>query len=177
MRVLTVINQKGGVGKTSISVFLAEYFALIRGMRVLLQDIDPQCNLSNHYIPMELGSEGQVNPKPVVPPLHDEYKKEIPEDAIAEGRPSTADIWLSGSLMEYDTAYPNIKIVPGHGHKLKTIENRDDVRDEVIEFFRAFIWSPELSLEKDYDIVVIDTSPELKPVTLSGLRAATDIVM
>ncbi|MDX9865411.1 MAG: ParA family protein [Anaerolineaceae bacterium] len=41
MIVITLLNQKGGVGKTTISVHLAHFWAL-RGMRVLLIDLDAQ---------------------------------------------------------------------------------------------------------------------------------------
>lgn len=44
--VLTVTNQKGGVGKTTTAAALASGAKLLLGKRVLAVDLDPQCNLS-----------------------------------------------------------------------------------------------------------------------------------
>ncbi|MBL8517019.1 MAG: ParA family protein [Betaproteobacteria bacterium] len=49
MKVLTLFNHKGGVGKTTLAANLAEAIQ-DAGKRVLLVDTDPQCNLSSFYL-------------------------------------------------------------------------------------------------------------------------------
>ncbi len=50
MKTLTFFNHKGGVGKTTLTVHLADALGDL-GHKVLLVDADPQCNLSAFYIP------------------------------------------------------------------------------------------------------------------------------
>jgi len=52
MKVISVFNNKGGVGKTTLTFHLAHALADL-GKRVLLIDLDPQCNLSIYALPEE----------------------------------------------------------------------------------------------------------------------------
>lgn len=49
MKTIVMGNLKGGVGKTTAAVNLACVFSAKRGQKVLLADLDPQCNLTSVY--------------------------------------------------------------------------------------------------------------------------------
>ncbi len=78
MRTIAVINQKGGVGKTTTTVNLAAALALA-GKRVCVIDMDPQAHASTH-----LG----VEPDGTIPSLYDVLVSNKP---LAEVRQSVGD--------------------------------------------------------------------------------------
>lgn len=49
---MSLFNHKGGVGKTTLAVNVADAFVDL-GLRVLLVDADPQCNLTSFYLTEE----------------------------------------------------------------------------------------------------------------------------
>ncbi len=49
MKKIALFNHKGGVGKTTLTVNIADALANA-GKRVLLVDADPQCNLTSFYL-------------------------------------------------------------------------------------------------------------------------------
>lgn len=65
MKTLALFNHKGGVGKTTLSVNVADTLVDL-GFRVLLVDADPQCNLTSFYLDEKtldalLGESDDVN--------------------------------------------------------------------------------------------------------------------
>lgn len=56
MKVVSIINYKGGVGKTTITSNIASEMAH-RGKKVLVIDLDPQTNLTFSYMKVEQWQE------------------------------------------------------------------------------------------------------------------------
>jgi len=82
MRRIAVINQKGGVGKTTTTVNLAAALAAA-GKRVCVADLDPQAHASTH-----LG----IEPDGTHPSLYDVLVGNKPLAAVR--RPAAANLWL-----------------------------------------------------------------------------------
>lgn len=71
-----VTHNKGGVGKTTVCKNKAEYCALVLNKRVLLVDLDSQCNLSSLYISMIRDSKTDHPIKPAMHPCY--FPKDYP---------------------------------------------------------------------------------------------------
>lgn len=170
MNVLTIANNKGGQGKTTLSVFISQYLAR-KGKRVLAVDLDPQCNFSQRFLEMEFDEN---DPEIIRPPLNPDIGE---DEAPWDGRASSADVFLYEAAVSYTTPYENIEILPGQSKDLLRVErvSEDEVKRAVHEIFAR--WLHEAHLETDYDVVVIDTGPSKGPLTTAAIYAATDILI
>ena len=162
LQVISVTNFKGGSGKTTSAVHLAEHLAL-SGHRVLAVDLDPQASLSAMFgYQPELDLTG-----------NDTLYGAIRYDA--EQRP-LSDI-IRG------TYFPGVDLVPGN-IELQEFEHvtpnalarRENGEDSGLPFF-ARIQAVLQSVEQNYDVVVIDCPPQLGYLTLSALCASTSVIV
>jgi len=174
MIVIAPTNNKGGVGKTKVSILLTEYLSKLRGLKVLAIDFDPQCNFSRRFLTMEVDPAA---PEGLMPPYHPDYNPDDPEDAAWEGKSSIADIFYGKGVVPYPTHIENLDIAPGHAEKLLAAEavRRTEVADKVHKQLRLFLNSPDV--QQEYDVVVVDTAPSKGPLTVSVIKAATHIII
>ncbi len=168
MKVIVSATNKGGEGKTTTTINLAEYLAIVKAKRVLCIDLDPQANLSNRYIEMIVdpdSPEGKVPPPN--PELDDEDKKTS----------SIADIFFGENVSPYKTGFNNLELLPAHSERLQQVENATDPKiiENIYQNFRTFVQMPEL--EEYYDVILIDTPPAKGPLTKSAIKAATHLII
>ena len=148
-RILTVANQKGGVGKTTSTVNLAAALAL-HGVRVLVIDLDPQGNAST-----ALGVDHHLGTPSVYEALLDEIS--LAEAAV----PSTASPDLLCVPATIDLAGAEIELVSmvAREHRLK----------------QALV--PEVLDELNVDYVFVDCPPSLGLLTVNALVATDEVLI
>jgi chromosome partitioning protein len=114
MRRIAIINQKGGVGKTTTAVNLAAALAQ-NGQRVCVLDLDPQAHATTH-----LG----IEPDGKVPSMYDVL---IDSRPIAEVRHKVADnLWLAGSDINLAAAEVELAGVVGREVILRDLLLQDE---------------------------------------------------
>ena len=156
LQVITVINFKGGSGKTTTAAHLAQKMAL-DGYRVLAIDLDPQASLSALH-----GFQ----------PEFDLLDGGTLFDAIRYDDP----VPLSDVIQK--TYFTNLDLVPGN---LDLMEFEHDTpralaaKDGNLFFTR--VGEAIADVEQDYDVVVMDCPPQLGFLTMSALSAATAILV
>ncbi|MFV0361294.1 plasmid partitioning protein RepA [Tropicimonas sp.] len=156
LQVITVINFKGGSGKTTTSAHLAQKCAL-DGYRVLAIDLDPQASLS--------GLHG-------FQPEFDLLDGGTLYDAIRYDDP----VPLSGIVQR--TYFTNLDIVPGNLDLMEFEHETPMVLAQgVNKLFFTRVSDVLAGVEGDYDLVVIDCPPQLGFLTMSALSAATAVLV
>jgi len=159
LQVITVVNFKGGSGKTTTTAHLAQHLAL-KGYRILSIDLDPQASLSALH-----GMQ----------PEFDVGDDETIYGAIRYGekRRPMKDVIRK-------TYFPNLDIVPANielmefEHETPMALNRNDGTESM---FFTRLDEAIASVADDYDIVVIDCPPQLGFLTMSALCAATAMLV
>lgn len=175
MKIIVPTNNKGGVGKTKVSMILAEYFSYVKGKKTLVIDFDAQCNLSRRFLKMELDTNA---PQGYQPPIHPDYNPKDPdEDPTWNGRSSIANIFFGQAVIPYPTFIKNLDIAPANADQLLLAEavRRAEVAEKVHKQMHKFLSCKEV--QDAYEVVIIDTAPSKGPLTISAIKAATHIII
>jgi len=162
LQVISVTNFKGGSGKTTSSVHLAQYLAMT-GHRVLAVDLDPQASLSAlfGYQP-ELDLTG-----------NDTLYGAIRYDGAA--RP-LKDIIRKTYFDGLDLVPGNLELQEFEHVTPQALATRQNGGDAGPLFF-ARVQAALASVADDYDVVVLDCPPQLGYLTLSALCASTSVIV
>ena len=147
-----VFNQKGGVGKTSITTNLAGYSAKA-GLRTLLIDLDVQGNSSEYLIGPQF--------------------YELEDNVASFFKQQVGMFGKSKDIMDfvYDTPFENLCILPAHPD-LAAIERELESRHKIYKL--------RTTLEKvagEFDRIYIDTPPALNFYSRSALIAADRLLI
>lgn len=152
MEIIAIVNQKGGVAKTTTTINLGACLAE-KGKDVLLIDLDPQANLTHG-----LGLGKMENT------MYRVLRKEIS---------------IGSAICQSDLAPPDWKgqldLVPSSIELANSeIEFSGEIARETI-LKEAFTESAEIL--SDYDYILVDTNPSLGLLTVNALSLAHTVII
>jgi chromosome partitioning protein len=153
-RVLTVANQKGGVGKTTTTVNLAAALAL-QGAEVLVIDLDPQGNAST-----ALGVEHHAE----VPSIY---------DVLIDGRP-LHEVVVGVDGIDGLSCAPATIDLAGAEIELVSLVARESRLGKALAAYAR--WADE-NRTRRLDYVLIDCPPSLGLLTVNALVAAPEVLI
>lgn len=147
-RIISIYNNKGGVGKTTTTKYLAEHL-VEQGKKVLLVDMDPQSNLSRNF----LGDN--FNP----------YADNL----------SVYNLLLDDNLEVNDikiSVKSKLDIIPSSD---KHTESNNEMLQQAIRKNPATRLSSKLKENKSYDYILIDCAPTKDLLATNALTASDEV--
>lgn len=150
MKIISIVNQKGGVGKTVSTVNLAIGLAR-EGKKVLVIDLDPQGSLT-----VSLGYREQEKIQVTISYL---LEKVINDEVITVGE------GVLHHVEGIDVIPANISLSGIEVMLVNTI-SRESILKEYIE-----------GIDVEYDYCLIDCSPSLGMLTLNALTCADSVII
>jgi chromosome partitioning protein len=153
-QVISFLNMKGGVGKTTCAVNLATYLAKDHQKRVLLVDLDPQTNASLSVMPEKAWEKWAEEHGTMADVLEVQWKKKNAEHAKFK------ECIVHDVLPEV----PGLDLVPSH-LSLTFLD-----LDLAARPGRERIFGRKLEkVVADYDLIVCDCAPNLMTGTQNAL--------
>lgn len=153
-RIITISNQKGGVGKTTTTVNLATAMARA-GMNVLVIDTDPQGNASTAL---------NIDHHQGVPSIYNVLIEDDDLKDVLYENPDTDNLLVAPSTI--DLAGAEIELV--------SLVAREQRLSRALQ--RYFEYREETSLER-IDYIFIDCPPSLGLLTVNAFVAANEVLI
>lgn len=147
-RIITISNQKGGVGKTTTTVNLASALARF-GAKVLVVDLDPQGNASTAL---------NVEHKSGTPSIYEVILGELPLSSVIQQSPESENLFCAPSTI--DLAGAEIELVQ--------LSQRE---------YRLALALREVLQEQKFHYIFVDCPPSLGLLTINAFTAASEVLI
>lgn len=176
MKVISIQNNKGGVGKTTTSDQMAVGLANA-GYRTLLIDLDPQANSTDVFVDQKkFDFEKFLKEKLTIEnytlsQFAEDFDREV------EFTYDLSDVLLDSSKMKAairSTRYTNLDLLPS-SMKLSTTDTKIKLDDSNPQHNRLVKALGEV--KDEYDYVIIDCPPILNILTVNALNACNEVVI
>ncbi len=148
MRVISIINLKGGVAKTISSINIAHILATVHNKKVLLIDNDKQGNTTKFFN------------------MHDA------EELSIANVMTDKNIYIEDVIVP--TQYENLDLIPANMHLLKA--NLDVIMD-VGRPQQYRLRKALKQIEEEYDYCIIDNPPDINISVINALVSSNDVLI
>jgi len=162
-KIVSFINLKGGVGKTTTAVNIAATIAN-RGKRVLLIDLDPQTNATVCVIEQEIWKE-RHEAKQTLFHLFEDMLKGTNNFSIKEAIMSDV-----GDIMGLD-------LLPSSLHLVEIQDEIPDMDNKAYISHVDVLSNAISQIISEYQFVIIDCPPNLGSITLNGINISQHYVV
>ena len=170
--ILSFINLKGGVGKTTTAIGVAEILAQEHRKRVLVVDLDPQTNATVTLIKEEKWAEMDKDGRTIAQLFVDKLNPQASPRFDIERAIARQVSTINDGVAKLDLLPSSIRLISIQD-QLPMIALQNNYAERPIEILRNAI-EPILG---GYDYVIIDCPPSLGDVTKNGLRISTGYVI
>lgn len=173
-KVISICNLKGGVGKTTIVMALAEYLAgdTMYGKRVLVIDLDPQSNLTSALMSEEVWEKQFENQKLTLP-----YLFKDPEYFLENVKSENFIVKHNVSNVRSRNSFAHLHLIPSSPRLF-------EIQEELPSGYYSFNLKPvELlrtilkPLLNNYDYILIDCAPNINTVIKSAFLASDALII
>lgn len=162
--VVSVINMKGGVGKSTITAMLARHAALRENLKVLVVDLDPQANLSQAFM-LERYNQFLDDKRPSIV---DVFRGHV--WSTWSGSPQS--VTKSHVLVENtDLGGPNVQLIPSQFNFADDLVNSTRTDTHALAKFlarRSFA---------DRDLILIDCAPTESALTMAAYSSSRHVLV
>ena len=162
---ISIINMKGGVGKTTVAALLARYASLHLKLNVLAVDLDPQANLSQAFMGSEKYRSHLASHKPSIVELFHGYQ------------PPTGGRFTPTPLDIKEVVVGGLRL---GGQNVELIPSRFDFSDNLVREAKS---NPRMLAHciaeqfQDKDLVIIDCAPTESIFTRAAFLASRYVLV
>jgi chromosome partitioning protein len=169
-KIISIVNFKGGVGKTTITVNLAAALAKFHNKRVLIIDMDPQMNATGYCLNLnERWDFIQSSRRNIYFAMLDWVTKGTSAFNI--------DNYIIKSVFEEKgkQTLPTLDLLPGAVDMIEANKIYRAQKNKGLMW--EFILSDIIKTTNDYDFILIDTSPSLGGETKNAIIASHGFIV
>ena len=167
---ISIINFKGGVGKTTLAFHLGTGIALLSDARVLLIDMDHQSSLSI----LCLNPDGWQGAVAAGQTISEVFRPFVGQQSGLPGD----EIIIESPLKSVDTAYDSVDVVPASlalddtEIELTASHQGNAIHSEWNKRTLLCRWIEETGIDNEYDYIIFDCPPATKIVSQNAIAAS-----